>query len=170
VNDLLHFSAKPLGRIRSASQYPFPDRKPKGLWVSVGEAWPEWCVAESFGVSRLAHVTRIELASAATILRLTDASDLIAFTDQYGELPEYLRAGTTLAPDYSIAWRKVAADFDGIVIAPYVWSQRHALHWYYGWDVASGCIWNAKAIARKQSIALAPALVTASALCSEVSA
>ena len=41
-----------------------------------------------------------------------------------------------------IDWAKVAKDFDGIEIAPYVFEGRYKLQWYYGWDVASGCIWS----------------------------
>jgi len=36
----------------------------------------------------------------------------------------------------------VSKEYDGIEIAPYQWDARLSLIWYYGWDVASGCIWN----------------------------
>lgn len=42
--------------------------------------------------------------------------------------------------------RGVAKDYDGIEIAPYQESLRYDLEWYYGWDVASGCIWNFEGI------------------------
>ncbi|QBI98814.1 hypothetical protein SEA_BOBBY_184 [Mycobacterium phage Bobby] len=48
-------------------------------------------------------------------------------------------------PDW-IDWGKVAADYGGIIIAPYQWSRRMDPHWYYTWDCASGCIWNLEAI------------------------
>jgi hypothetical protein len=42
----------------------------------------------------------------------------------------------------SIDWPRLAKTHDGIEISPYQWSLRLNLLWYYGWDVASGCIWN----------------------------
>jgi hypothetical protein len=51
-------------------------------------------------------------------------------------------------PMVMIDWSKVAKDFDGIVITPYLWERRldHHVNWYYGWDCASGCIWNTSVI------------------------
>ena len=31
-------------------------------------------------------------------------------------------------------------------ITPYQWELRFELDWYYGWDVASGCVWNLSVI------------------------
>ena len=45
-----------------------------------------------------------------------------------------------------IAWEKVAAKYDGLIITPYIWQRRMELNWYYTWDCASGCIWNVRAI------------------------
>jgi hypothetical protein len=45
-----------------------------------------------------------------------------------------------------IDWPRVAERFDGVIIAPYQWKHRLELMWYYGWDCASGCIWNARAV------------------------
>jgi hypothetical protein len=49
---------------------------------------------------------------------------------------------------YYIDWSKVAAKHQGIIIAPYCYARRLTYHtaWYYGWDCASGCIWDLKAI------------------------
>jgi hypothetical protein len=43
-----------------------------------------------------------------------------------------------------IDWKKVAKDYCGIEIPRYLWSCRMSHSWYYGWDVASGCIWDLK--------------------------
>jgi len=40
-----------------------------------------------------------------------------------------------------IDWGRVAEDYSGIEIAPYLYEARMKHMWYYGWDVASGCIW-----------------------------
>lgn len=119
--------------------------KPRGLWVSVeGEMdWKEWCEAENFGC--LDCVTEIILRPTATILRLSGAYDIDAFHAEYAR-DKY--PGMTYAM-YAIEWPRVAERYDGIIIAPYVWQRRldgPASDWYYGWDCASGCIWNADAV------------------------
>ncbi len=45
---------------------------------------------------------------------------------------------------YQLEWDKVKDKYQGIIIAPYQWECRLALEtcWYYGWDCASGCIWD----------------------------
>ena len=49
---------------------------------------------------------------------------------------------------YDIDWNRVAKKYQGIIITPYIWERRltTTCTWYYGWDVASGCIWDNKAI------------------------
>lgn len=147
---LLHFSEKPLRGVHSVAQGGRAGAyKPCGLWVSVegGKSfgWRAWCEAESHRVDRLACATEIVLSDAARVKWIKRATDLDAFTDEY-ELrsgPSYLRYAR------EPHWHRVADDFQGIIIAPYLWSRR--LHnrtgWYYSWDCASGCIWDATAIA-----------------------
>ena len=50
--------------------------------------------------------------------------------------------------DKVIDWPKVAKHYAGIEICPYLDSKRHDddSFWYYGWDVASGCVWGAEGI------------------------
>lgn len=153
ASELLHFSLEPLDIIRDTLQATTPRVKPNGFWVSVGPEWAEWCVAEQFYLANLSHVSRVLLSPDANVLRLTGAWDLDVFTDEYGSTnPEYLYARR----GESIDWARVAAKHDGIVIAPYVYERRFEFPWYYGWGVASGCIWNARAIASLTSIRLVP--------------
>ncbi len=53
-----------------------------------------------------------------------------------------------------IDWIKVAKQYAGLIIAPYQWGYRlePGTHWYYGWDCASGCIWDASVIERIEAI------------------
>lgn len=44
-----------------------------------------------------------------------------------------------------IRWPLVASLYDGILIPRYLWSIRFR-NWYYGWDCASGCVWNTDVI------------------------
>jgi hypothetical protein len=50
--------------------------------------------------------------------------------------------------DKMIDWPKVAEHYAGIEICPYLSNKRNDddFFWYYGWDVASGCIWDQKGI------------------------
>lgn len=141
---LLHYSRFPLTHdalfVKDQIE-PGAYRKPCGLWVSVeGEDdWASWCKSESFGIGRLIH--RITLAPDANILLCSDKLDLYVFTERYvEECGRYRYRG--------INWRRVAAEYDGIIIAPYQWECRlnDYTEWYYGWDCASGCVWEPRAV------------------------
>ena len=121
--------------------------KPRGLWVSVkGENdWPSWCRAEEFRLDDLAFAQEIRLALGAQIIRLKNAADIDFFTAQYGRQTRF----TTFLGELAIDWSAVARDYQGIIIAPYVWERRlhRSTSWYYGWDCAAACIWDAAAVA-----------------------
>lgn len=142
---LLHYASKPFaGPVVSKSQVS--TMKPCGLWVSVeGENdWPSWCLGENFALGALTHVHEVALVEGANILHLSSGPELQDFTLRYCE-----EGGRVFADmdRRDIRWSKVADDYQGIVIAPYQWTCRMRLFWYYGWDCASGCIWDASAIA-----------------------
>ncbi len=144
--ELVHYSREPLMAVTE----PQGDKcaagfKPRGLWVSVkGDSdWKEWCESGGFRLDTLTCETRVILDDNHNILLLSGPGELDAFTMEYEGIPEY-------PGDRRIDWDLVASRYDGIVIAPYFWQRRMAEHtrWYYGWDCASGCIWNPAAIAR----------------------
>lgn len=138
---LLHYSDK-LTPIDLGHKYVQDDvgafSKPRGLWVSVeGEDdWASWCRDNGFGLERMAHCTEVALIANANILTLSSAHELDDFTARYGSLRNHR------AYDDGIRWAEVAAQYNGIIIAPYQWERRLGLSWYYGWDCASGVIWN----------------------------
>jgi hypothetical protein len=163
--DLIHYSYQPLAAVRSEVQtVPSPGayrskyEKPSGLWVSVyGEAdWASWCASENFGSLDKAQAYRLTLSPDARILRLPTAFDLDLFTEQYGSDCEW--GSTTRYVDRVIDWHRVAADWQGIIIAPYHWSRRlnDLSGWYYGWDCASGCVWDASAVAGLEPVHAPP--------------
>ena len=143
TTQLIHFGREKLSKVRSVTQDQDPAYKPRGLWVSVeGEnshGWKDWCEAEDWGQSNLVQETEIVLAQNAKVLRLSSATELDDFTNQYGVGSDSLRG---------IDWKRVAWQYSGIIIAPYIWERRLESHtmWYYGWDCASGCIWDSSAI------------------------
>jgi hypothetical protein len=151
MSRLLHYSSAPIAEAYSCEQGGLGARrdKPSGLWVSVegDNDWRSWCEAESFGNPSEQLCYEVELDPAANVLRLGSVSALLRFAKQY-ECDPYFGRLTTVMSRHGVAWEAVAEKYDGI-IAPYQWSLRldDRVSWYYGWDCASGCIWNAGAIA-----------------------
>ena len=142
---LLHHTAEPLvfDRDRVYDQTKRDD-KPDGFWVSVeGEQdWREWCESEQWGLDRLAVDNVVTLRDDANILYVETVEDLIHLDKRFG-----VSAGSvSLSRNYGMAWGSILRQYDGIIIAPYQWSVRTDIMWYYGWDCASGCIWNLRAI------------------------
>ena len=140
---LLHYASERVEQLRPCNYIQRPDFKPNGLWLSADDDWRRWCEGENFHLGGLAYCHEVTLARDAKILRLRDARDIDRFTARYwAELPAlpYLSIW--------IDWRKVAQKYQGIIIAPYCWSRRleEKTRWYYGWDCASGCVWDLAAI------------------------
>lgn len=131
-----------LSRVQSYRQEPGP--KPRGLWVSVGMSWKEWCESESWNVDGVRYAAEVELFPSAKILWVSGAAQIEAFARTYRIT--VLEQSRLLG--YYIDWVAVAERYQGIVISPYCWEKRLAdgMMWYYGWDCASGCIWDLSAV------------------------
>ena len=143
--------------------------KPAGLWISIEDykdeddvTWDSWCIKENFRIDSLKVKNKIILHEKANILLLTTFKDIYSFgKENRFDIESYLK--TTLGGNYEesddvifdldsettkeilqISWDKVIKKYDGIFIAPYNWEARWHTEtiWYYGWDCASGCIWN----------------------------
>ena len=140
---LVHHSAAPFVLDRERKYVQEPRAKPTGLWLSVvgQDDWASWCTGEEFRLDDLAQTTVVNLVPGANVKMLSTALDLDLLTSEF-----HFRMGA-YDDSHSIDWPSVAAQFDGIIIAPYVWPRRLDLMWYYGWDCASGVIWNLSAIA-----------------------
>jgi hypothetical protein len=153
--NLSHYTAEPLLAVRSMPQPGTQpgwgaQPKPHGLWLSVDgeDDWAAWCESEHFACGDKYHY-RIYLARPESVLRIDTALDLRVFTERYGsDMPYPYRKGNY------IDWPRVAQEHAGIVIAPYQWSCRLAddTFWYYSWDCASGCIWDADIIDRVELV------------------
>lgn len=120
--------------------------KPFGLWYSVegtGEGWSDWCRAEEFcdTDAQVAHAIALDMSR---VLVIDNGIDLRAFEREYHR-PHPVTTGL-VSWIYHIDWALVAARYGGIEIAPYQWQHRHNAMWYYGWDCASGCVWDIDAI------------------------
>lgn len=157
---LEHYSAKPLKwpprNYRQSHHVPgwgWPP-KPRGLWVSVkGDCdWKWWCEGAGFRPEALANCTRIRLTDSANLKIVSGEHQLIDFDNQYG-VDWGLELENASFSMRRIDWERLAKEYDGLIIAPYVWSCRlgdfgtnrgRISDWYYPWDCASGCIWNGK--------------------------
>lgn len=123
--------------------------KPSGLWVSVkgDDDWKAWTQAEDFCASSTTpdNEHTVTLADDANIMMIRSAHEVLTLTDNYGLDPSF---SSSFDRAYRIDWPLIATRWDGIIIAPYQWSCRYddRTFWYYGWDCASGCIWNLHAI------------------------
>lgn len=152
---LLHYSNMRLDIVHSVEQvgelYDWHDgRKPVGLWVSVdGENdWRAWCEAEDFlNLSeQLAH--EIILRDNHRVLIVDSFAAMVDFHQLYGIKID----GRHGRAEYRVDWPRVARDQSGIIIAPYRGEcrlgHREISDWYHTWDCASGCIWDAAAVAQ----------------------
>ncbi len=145
-----------LGTLRDARQPPDSEwlGKPSGLWVSDEDndpegSWSTWCRNEHWGDIDEKHRHTIEV-DVRRVLRITTSAELMNFNRKYSRDMKIGHASNR-SPNYRrtvISWTLVAERYDGIIISPYQWRHRmdHDMSWYYGWDCASGCIWNASAM------------------------
>ena len=170
TNKYIHYAFEPLNKLKNVPPIDQSENgmKPRGIWFGIGSSWKDWVDSE-YGNDLPTDVkniydtkfptqtqTALVLKKGAKILRITNAKQLDDFTRKYPGEDEYLTVDKSgvmgqearWQPGQMINWQKVAKDYDGIIIAPYIWSRRLSDHtmWYYGWDVASGCIWNIDAI------------------------
>jgi len=87
------------------------------------------------------------LSNRAAVSSLSKFDDLFKFS---GCAAEKFRGCAAekfrVMPDY-VDWEKISRQYSGIEINPYLWRRRlQGGMWYYGWDCASGCVWNESAI------------------------
>lgn len=147
---LIHYTDIPFTlepRKYDQEEYPWKN-KPRGLWVSVEGKydWKCWCEAEGFCLEDLNVSYEVKLKKNAKILHLGTPQEIIDLCNLF----PYLRpqwddpVGRRICRSYEVNWPKLAQEYQGIVIAPYQWDCRLAdeCSWYYGWDCASGCIWD----------------------------
>jgi hypothetical protein len=129
------FTLKP----REYNQKDLPyHAKPHGFWVSVEgiQDWKSWCEEEKYNLGNLLISYEIVLKEDAKILHLNSAKEILSFSKKYKkERAKHIS---------EINWNLVKSEYQGIIIAPYQWDCRFTLGtaWYYGWDCASGCIWD----------------------------
>ncbi len=164
----IHFAEKAF----ALEQHPYLQElamKPSGLWYSVegnGDGWSHWTAAEQWRETseQVGHVVDLDLSR---VLVLGESSALLGFEKEYGR-PHSTADRGSWEYIYRIDWTLVATRYAGIEIAPYQWQHRHDAMWYYGWDCASGCVWDVDAIRSFEPVgapgAVAPDVSTSTGL------
>lgn len=148
---LVHYADHQVSGIMGPAKPQGVTDKPHGFWVSDDtdkeHNWAAWCRCEGFRLECLTHVHEIVLKSTANLLILRHAGHLDDFHACYSRVPDWCRGLNY--ERRAIDWPAVAERWQGIVITPYIWSRRlngPASNWYYGWDCASGVIWDPCAV------------------------
>ena len=134
VSTRKHMRKNPLGDFVeiAVEEQSESDDKPKGFWYDCDNEWSNW-VEDNMPEWKGEHVYSIKLDH-SKMLVIRNLKDLEGFTEKYQSNKEF----------GMINWRRVAADFSGIEICPYIRKarlDREKYSWYMTWDVASGCIW-----------------------------
>jgi hypothetical protein len=107
--------------------------KPKGLWVSVDDAWIKWCESSHFKLGQWNFKSKIVINSGANILLLRNRAELDKFTKEFMSDNKY-----------GIDWIKVSNSYQGVIVTDY-YSFRLVYYWLNSWDCSSGCIWDSTA-------------------------
>ena len=120
--------------------------KPNGLWYECkdgsSETWKEFCtIGMSTGYKY--DSTYNVVLNDYEILFIPDEHHFEKFYKMYS-VNHPIDPDGSKGFDKMIDWPKVASDYAGIEICPYLLSKRNDedSFWYYGWDVSSGCVWS----------------------------
>jgi hypothetical protein len=140
-NDRIHMSEHDLPKLHNTTSKLTIKAKPTGFWYGFGSSWIDWVNME-VPEWNYNHIFKIEV-NQNKILQINTLDKLIEFDNNFSVQVSYFK---------NIDWIRVADFYDGIEITPYQYKARRELSWYYGWDVASGCIWNPNAIKNIQRL------------------
>ncbi len=120
--------------------------KPNGLWYECqdgsSENWKDFCTTGFSSGYKYDGTYNIALND-YEILFIPNEHYFEKFYKMYSTNHPADPDGTK-GLDKMIDWPRVANDYAGIEICPYLDSKRmdDDSFWYYGWDVASGCVWS----------------------------
>jgi hypothetical protein len=160
-DDKVFLSNTPFDEMRTiqSGQQQKEGYKPLGLWYGCGDGWLRYASQElpSDYMADVKYIYKIELNYAEKledspydrVLKVDTVEDLSSLSMEYGVTDRY---GYT-----KLNWRRFSNDYGGIEICPYQGYKHNPetdrnirmspdYDWYYPWDVASGCVWDAGAI------------------------
>lgn len=136
-NMRVHMSKKPF-ELEPRTFVQRVTMKPSGFWYGFGSEWIDWCRSEMPDwVGK--YIYGVDVGK-SNVLQITTNLELMQFNRKYES--RVSDTGYKLYEGESIDWQKVVSEYDGIEINPYQNEARNQYMWYYGWDIASGCVWN----------------------------
>ena len=121
-----------------------PPAKPRGLWLSLGGSWKEWCAEHRVPCG--ACVQPFTLTADAKVFVVESSGDLFRLMDEFGE-------PWPVAPAvWRVRWDAMAAlGYDGVAFKDYSRTKTEVLcsedfdlaqyNWFFAIDVDSCCIW-----------------------------
>lgn len=133
----IHMSKKPF-ELEKRNFIQNKRMKPSGFWYGFGGAWIDWVRSEMPDWEGK-YIYNVDIGN-TNVLQINTHMELMKFTREYQANSNEF--GYIREDGESIDWKKVASKYDGIEINPYQFEARYQYMWYYGWDIASGCIWN----------------------------
>ena len=114
--------------------------KPSGFWYGFGSEWIDWTRNEMPEWTGK-YIYDIDTGN-TNVLQIKTNAEMLQFNSEY-KADVYMKdAGE------AIDWKKVASKYGGIEINPYQYDDA-MLSWYYGWDIACGCVWNLSGVKLK---------------------
>jgi hypothetical protein len=129
--------------------------KPNGLWFGQGDEWLQHMKKTNFRMNRYNYLYELEL-NMDEILLISTVKDLYNFSERFCT-SKSKRHETSFC--FAINWDKVISKTNksGIVISPNLkkiikkykdnyLDYFEGMEWYLTWDVASGVVWNTKAV------------------------
>jgi len=135
-DDRVTLSKEQINTSRTYTQ-PSPNpNKPNGIWYAFAMSWYETVIGG--GLDR-----RTFLGSNPYVYKidLTAANIKYLNRDNIREFENTYKQEQNTKP--TIDWNRVANDFDGIELTTDPDSLSNSYPWLRGWDIVSGCIWNA---------------------------
>ncbi len=141
-NDRIHMSMNDIPKLYNTTSELTIRAKPTGFWYGLGSSWIDWVNSE-MPEWNYEHIFKIDI-NPNRVLQIKTLDELTEFDEEFSTINNY--------NNKNIDWKKVNIRYDGIEINPYQFKARYNLSWYYGWDVASGCIWNPKAISNIEKL------------------
>jgi hypothetical protein len=142
-------SAIDLSRIYKQTTDSLIFHTPKGLWLSVGGTsdWEHYCREKDYALENLQSKFQITLKPDAKIINLYSEAVFKDFEKEYGYYQEGIKIHSdNYTLDLSIAWDRIIADYQGIVVSLVLPKLYNMGLWYDTWCCTCGCIWDLHAV------------------------
>jgi hypothetical protein len=129
---------------------------PIGLWVSVAGTndWEHYCRTRDLDLEKLETEFQIMLKPSAKILNLHSAEVFEDFEKEYCYYPEGIaKQGDNYTLNLSIAWERIIADYQGLIVSTVLPKLYNMGLWYDTWCCTCGCIWDLQAVEKAVKLA-----------------